>query len=85
MLTDILRRYQDYNPETGKFDQPRTLRGYATTLGVNVATLSLLFTGIQEQPSRATLQALARTFPAASKEIAAALAAPNATPVEAAS
>lgn len=73
MLTEILRRYQRFNPETGAFDQERSLRGYAQLLGVNVATLSLLFTGNQGEPSRATLQALARTFPAAADEIAVAL------------
>jgi hypothetical protein len=73
MLTEVLIRYKDYNPETGEFDQKRSLRGYALTIGVNVATLSLLFTGQRAEPSTATLQALARTFPAAAGEIAAAL------------
>lgn len=73
MLTDILRRYQRYNPETGVFDQERSLRNYALLLGVNVSTLSLLFSGQVAEPSRATLQALARTFPAAVTEIAEAL------------
>ena len=73
MLTDILRRYQRYNPESGAFDQARSLRNYAQLIGVNVSTLSLLFSGIQSEPSRATLQALARTFPSAAAEIADAL------------
>jgi hypothetical protein len=86
MLTEILRRYKKYNPATGEFDQERTLRGYALTIGVNVATLSLLFTGQIVEPSTAVLQALARTFPAAATEIAAALsAAPEREPVEVAS
>lgn len=76
MLTDILRRYQRYDPATGRFDVERSLREYSRLLGVNVAILSLLFTGQMERPSTATLQALARTFPAAATEIAAALAAP---------
>jgi transcriptional regulator with XRE-family HTH domain len=73
MLTEILRRYQRFNPATGTFDAERSLRAYAQLLGVNVATLSLLFNGLRAEPSRATLQALARTFPAAAPEIAAAL------------
>jgi transcriptional regulator with XRE-family HTH domain len=73
MLTDILRRYQRYDPATGEFNQDRSLRGYAQLLGVNVSTLSIIFNGIQDAPSRATLQALARTFPAAADEIAEAL------------
>jgi transcriptional regulator with XRE-family HTH domain len=73
MLTEILRRYQRFNPETGEFDADRSLRAYSRLLGVNVSTLSFLFNGIQSEPSRATLQALARTFPAAAPEIAAAL------------
>lgn len=81
MLTEILRRYQSYNPETGAFDQPRSLRTYAQLLGVNVSTLSILFSGIQGQPSLATMQALAHTFPSAIDEIAAALAAPGAEKV----
>jgi len=73
MLTDILRRYQRYNPATGAFDQERSLRNYAQVIGVNVSTLSLLFSGIQSEPSRATLQSLVRTFPAAADDIAEAL------------
>jgi DNA-binding helix-hairpin-helix protein with protein kinase domain len=73
MLTDILRRYQRYNPDTGAFDQERSLRNYAQVIDVNVSTLSLLFSGIQAEPSRATLQSLVRAFPAAADEIAAAL------------
>lgn len=73
MLTDILRRYRRYNPETGEFDQDRSLRGYAQLLGVDVSTLSLLFSGRVAAPSTATLQALARTFPSAADEIAEAL------------
>ena len=76
MLTDILRRYQTYDPETRTFDQPRSLRAYAALIGVNVATLSQLFSGQMAEPSRATLQALARTFPEAAAEIAAALTQP---------
>jgi len=80
MLTEILRRYQSFNPETGAFDQPRSLRTYAITLGVNVSTLSILFSDIQDQPSIRTMQALARTFPQSADEIAAALSAPSDTP-----
>jgi hypothetical protein len=77
MLTDILRRYQRYNPETGVFDSDRSLRTYASMLGMSVSTLSILFNGIQGEPSTATLQALARTFPRAGSEIAAALTTPE--------
>lgn len=75
MLTEILRRYQSFNPDTGAFDQPRSLRTYAVTLGVNVSTLSILFADIQAQPSMRTMQALAHTFPQSIDEIAAAIAA----------
>lgn len=76
MLSDILRRYQRYNPDTGAFDSDRSLREYGRLLGVNVSTLSFIYNGVQPGPSTATLRALARTFPAAADEIAAALSAP---------
>lgn len=84
MLTEILRRYKDYDPATGRFDSPRSLRAYGRLIGIHNATLSQILNGYYE-PSRAVLQALARTFPAAAIEIASALAQPDAEPVEVAS
>jgi len=83
MLNELLRRYRTYNPATGEFDTPRGVREYARLLGVNDGQLSQILNDIQ-RPGLATLQALARTFPDASKEIAAALATPEAEKVVAA-
>lgn len=73
MLTSVLRRYQDYNPATGKFDLKRTLRGYAELLGINHATLSELYRLEDREPSTMVIQALVRVFPAAAPEITKAL------------
>ncbi len=74
MLTEIIRRYQSYNPDTGAFDSPRGMREYARLLGVNNGQLSQILNGIQ-RPGLKVIAALARTFPAAAAEIAEALAA----------
>lgn len=70
MLTSVLRRYQRYDPETGQFNSPRSLRQYAALLGVNHATLSELYSLSEREPSTMVLQALVRLFPAAADDIA---------------
>ena len=62
-LTEILRKYQG----------ERSLREYARLLGVDHSTLSVVF-NTDREPSTFILAALARTFPPAAGEIAAALA-----------
>lgn len=75
MLTDVVRKYQSFDPETKQFTRTRGLREYARLLGVNHATLSLLYSTPGRQPSRGILQKLAHTFPEATEEIGSALAA----------
>jgi hypothetical protein len=83
MLTTVLRRYQEYDPDTGRFiPKFRSLRQYAAMLGVNHATLSELYSRDDREPSTMVLQSLVRLFPAAASEIATALAAPEREPVE---
>lgn len=85
MLTKVLRRYQRYDPLTGRFDTTRSLRQYAAMLGVNHATLSELYRLDDREPSMMVIQALVRLFPAAASEITAALAGTHdAAPVESA-
>ena len=76
MLTTVLRRYQSYDPATGRFDCARSLRQYAAMLGVNHATLSELYNRDDREPSTMVIQALARLFPASALELSAALSAP---------
>lgn len=76
MLNEMLRRYRSYNPDTGEFDVRRGVREYARLLGVNEGQLSQILNDIQ-RPGLTVVQALARTFPEAAPEIAAALAAPD--------
>ncbi len=66
MLTNILRKYQG----------GLGLREYARLLDVDHSTLWQVLNSDRE-PSTRILTALARTFPAASTEIAAALTAPE--------
>ncbi|HEY8598542.1 MAG TPA: helix-turn-helix transcriptional regulator [Thermomicrobiales bacterium] len=73
MLNELLRRYRTYNPASGEFDTPRGVREYARLLGVNDGQLSQILNDIQ-RPGLTVIQALARTFPQAAPEIAAALA-----------
>lgn len=63
MLTEIIRRYQ------GEMGQ----REYARLLGIGQTTLSLIYSG-QRNPGIEVVQAVARAFPQAAAEIAAALA-----------
>jgi DNA-binding transcriptional regulator YdaS (Cro superfamily) len=72
MLTELVRRYQSYDPETGRFDRPRGVREYARLLGVNNGQLSQILNGIV--PVGLTVaRALARTFPEIAGEVGAAL------------
>lgn len=75
MLTEVVARYQKYNPMTGAFDMDRTQSEYARLLDVDPATISLVFSG-QREPGVKVLRALVRAFPAAAAEITAALATP---------
>lgn len=73
MLTDVLRKYQHYDPASGRFDARRGLREYGRLIGIDHSTLSLLFSTPDREPSTMVLQALTRTFPAAADDIATAL------------
>ncbi len=76
MLTEIVRRYKSFNPDTGEFDCPRGVREYARVLGVNGGQLSQVLNGIQ-RPGMTIIRALAQTFPPAADEIADALRQPT--------
>lgn len=80
MLTDILRRYQFYNPLTDTFDLPRMHTEYAELLGINYVYLSQIYNG-SRKPGMETFTKLMRAFPQAQeqigREIGAALAAPQ--------
>jgi transcriptional regulator with XRE-family HTH domain len=72
MLTELVRRYQSYDPQTGRFDRPRGVREYARLLGVNNGQLSQILNGIV--PAGLTVaRALARTFPETATDVGAAL------------
>lgn len=75
MLSNIIRRYQSYNPETGQFDYPRGVREYARLLGVNNGQLSQILNGLV-RPGMTVIRALATTFPESAAEIADALQQP---------
>lgn len=79
MLTDILRKYQSYDPETGRFDVDRSIREYGRVLGVSQPQMSLIYSGARN-PGMSVMRRLARTFPAAAPEIVAAMSAPVAVP-----
>jgi transcriptional regulator with XRE-family HTH domain len=65
MLTDILRRYQG----------DLTQQAYARRLGISESALSLVYAG-KRGIGVEVLRALARAFPDAARDIAAALAEP---------
>jgi len=79
MLNALLRRYREYNPETGEFDVTRGGREYARLLGVNEGHLSQILNDLQ-RPGVTVLRALAQTFPESANEIAAALVAQEPVP-----
>lgn len=79
MLTDILRKYQRYDPETGRFDVDRSIGEYGRVLGVSQPQMSLIYSGARN-PGMSVMRRLARTFPAAAPEIVAAMSAPVAVP-----
>jgi transcriptional regulator with XRE-family HTH domain len=62
-LVDVLKRYQG----------GRSLRRYATALGIDAATLSRVYTGKRPAPAR-LLWALLRTYPEAADDLAVAAA-----------
>ena len=70
MLTGVLRRYQRYDPVTGRFDAERSLRQYAAMLGINHATLSELYRLPNRKPSTMVVEALISLFPTAAADVA---------------
>lgn len=74
MLTDLLRRYQDLNPETLEHDCPRSLREYARLLGIDHSTLVVIYNGQREAGGK-VIRGLLRAFPAKAAEISHAVAA----------
>lgn len=79
MLTAILRKYQRYDPATGRFTVERSIREYGRLLDVGHSQLSLIYSGARN-PGMSVMRRLARTFPAAAPEIVAAMSAPVAVP-----
>ncbi len=75
MLVDIIKRYQSYDPTSGRFAAERGLREYARHIGVNSGQLSQIINGIQK-PGLTVVHRLAQTFPAAADGIANALKQP---------
>jgi hypothetical protein len=65
---DLLRRYQAYDPTTGRFDSPRTQRDYAALLGIDKADVTRIYQR-QQGVSLRVLRGLARAFPAAMQDI----------------
>jgi len=74
MLSELLRRYQAYNPDTGKFDSTRSLRQYARDLGISHPTLVMIYGG-DRNPGVEVLRALVQLYPIVRNEIGDALAA----------
>lgn len=68
MLTEIIREYQMFNPETGAFDQHRSLTEYADLLGINYVYLSQMYSGARK-PGMETFSKLMRAFPSAADAI----------------
>jgi len=71
-VREIMLRYQNYNPATGKFDAARTRQDYARLLGVHPMTVSRLATG-QYSFSLDVARGLARVFPETREQLAAAI------------
>lgn len=73
---DLLRRYRDFDPVTGEFDEASRLglREYALLLGMDAGHLSRILNG-KTPAGRTVLEKLARTFPSAAPEIIKALVA----------
>lgn len=75
MLNELVKRYRKYNPETGEFNQQRTIREYARLIGVNSGQLTQILNGIQK-PGVTVIERLAAAFPDSpiQKDIASAFA-----------
>jgi len=69
----LLIKYQMFNPETGRFDCPRTNREYADLLGIHESTLSKFYKAHEPVGIKA-LEGLAHAFPQAWPELGPALA-----------
>jgi plasmid maintenance system antidote protein VapI len=66
---EIVLRYQNYDPLTGRYDRARSNRDYASLLGVSDATISRLATR-QVAFSLGVARGLARAFPTVRDELA---------------
>lgn len=69
----LLIKYQRFDPDTGRFDYPRTNREYADMLGVHESTLSKFY-ALKEPVGLKALEGLAHAFPQAQPELGPALA-----------
>jgi len=81
VLTDVIRRFQRYDPVTGRFDADRSQGEYARLLGVSPAFISYLLSG-EREPGTKVIQALVQVFPIAGQDILVALAAPEPEPAD---
>lgn len=68
MLADIIRDYQFYDPETGRFDKPRLQTEYAEALGIHYVYLSQIYSGARK-PGMETFTKLMKAFPMAGDDI----------------
>lgn len=78
-LIALVRRHQDINPLTGRFEGIRTADQYAEVLGVHPSQLSRFYAGKFYKPWP-IIRGFMRVFPEAAPEVAAAMAAPAETP-----
>lgn len=58
-FTDLVRRYQSFDPTTGQFDRKRTQIEYAGLLDVDQSLLSHIFAG-RKRPGLEIVRGLAR-------------------------
>lgn len=73
----LVRRYQTYDPATGRFDVRRSDRQYSLLLGVRRDLLSKFYAKHVES-SHVILTAFMRTFPSAASEVASSIGAKEA-------
>ena len=67
LLVDLVRRYQDYDPATGRFDYPRPASEYAALLGIHQMTLYSFYRG-KFRRSYAIMKGFTRAFPHVAEE-----------------
>ena len=74
MLSELLKAYQEYDPETRRFDRHRTLREYASLLGVSHTQLIHIYSG-ERRGGGKIIRGFLQAFPEASDKLTKALSA----------